>query len=141
MRKNASMISKRKIFFFWRPIHRISLFLSVILAGFLTFGQAAELSGDKLYFSHNDLVLSEEGMFVDLGNHDYIQIPSLQFDHTGYYCELSENQLPKSGYTWNGQILKRCSGCGEEYFITCDNPDCQIKQEADRRREEKKAKK
>ena len=68
---------------------------------------------EKIYLHSDNLYPTPNGVFLNLDGHEYIQLPSLQSDNGGCWV-----------YSEKIKIFNDCPFCGEEYFITCKNPNC-----------------
>lgn len=91
---------------------------------------------NRIYLYPDRIVPTEKGLYLNLNDHEFVLLPSLNSDGHGCYVPCI-------------QIFNNCPGCGQEYFITCRNPDCPLvkknnerdrekEREKERRKEEKK---
>ena len=84
---------------------------------------------DKIYLDSERIVLTKEGLFLNLTNRHYIPLPTLYSDQGGCYVLSAPSGLSD------------CPHCGERYFGLCTNRDCQGKANIKKHEEEQKRKK
>jgi len=70
---------------------------------------------DRVYLNAENLYPTNDGMFLDLDGHNYVELISLQSD--GHGCSVPN-------LSRNVSIYKNCRLCGELYLIRCKNPNC-----------------
>lgn len=86
-------------------------------------------SEDRIYLNPDRIFPTEEGLYLNLNDVDYVHLPILSSDRNGCYIPCV-------------QIFNICPGCGYEYFVRCTRPDCPLVQrKLDREREQASAKK
>lgn len=88
-------------------------------------------SEDRIYLNPKRIFPTEQGIYLNLNDVDYVHLPMLNSDSNGCYVPCV-------------QIFNTCPGCGYEYFVRCTRPDCplvQQKQERERAKEERKREK
>ncbi len=76
----------------------------------------AHVTEDKAYIKPENIIPTEQGIFVDLGNDHYVPIPTLFSDAEGCYV-----------LTLSPKATKPCPFCGWERLsgiFKCRNPDC-----------------
>jgi hypothetical protein len=88
-------------------------------------------SEDRIYLDHNRIFPTEQGLYLNLNDVDYILLPALNSDSNGCYLPV---RSPVN-------ILNDCPGCGRKYFVTCKNPDCPLVRRQQERDSEKSRKK
>lgn len=91
-----------------------------------------EVEGDKIYLDESRLYPTSEGLFLQLNSEEWTPLSALKADTQGCYV-----RNVSKGF----EILNRCAGCGLRYLVVCDNKDCPLKQEYDRKKEEKREEK
>lgn len=84
----------------------------------------ADYSEDRVYLNPNRIFPTEQGMYLNLNDVDYVLLPTLNSDSNGCYLPCV-------------QILNICPGCGNEYFISCSRSDCPLVQRKRDREKEK----
>ena len=70
---------------------------------------------DKVYLSPENIHPTEGGLFLDIGNNEYVHLIRLQSDSKGCW-------IPK--VCKDISIYKPCPSCGQPYLIRCNNPEC-----------------
>ncbi len=86
---------------------------------------------EKIYLNPNRIYPTEQGLYLNLNDVDYVLLPSLNSDHNGCYVRP----------VCKRQILNICPGCGQQYFISCKNPNCPLVQRNEERKREKERQK
>jgi hypothetical protein len=81
-------------------------------------------SEDRIYLNPTRIFPTEQGMYLNLNDVDYALLPTLNSDGSGCYLPCV-------------QIFNLCPGCGLEYFVSCKNPECPLKQQRQEREREK----
>ena len=81
-------------------------------------------SEDRIYLNPNRIFPTEQGVYLNLNDVDYVLLPTLNSDSNGCYLPCV-------------QIFNICPGCGYEYFISCTRPDCPLVQKMQEREREK----
>ena len=81
-------------------------------------------SEDRVYLNPSRIFPTEQGVYLNLNDVDYVLLPTLNSDSSGCYLPCV-------------QIFNICSGCGNEYFISCTRPDCPLVQRKREREKEK----
>ena len=81
-------------------------------------------SKDRIYLNPNRIFPTEQGLFLNLNDTDYVLLPTLNSDCQGCFIPVI-------------QVLPICPGCGGEYFLSCDNPKCPLVQRNEERKREK----
>jgi hypothetical protein len=85
-------------------------------------------SENRLYLNPNRIFPTEQGIYLNLNDVDYVLLPTLNSDSSGCYLPCV-------------QILNKCPGCGFDYFISCTRPECPLMQaKKEREREKERAK-
>ncbi len=85
-------------------------------------------SEDRVYLNPNRIFPTEQGMYLNINDVDYVLLPTLNSDSNGCYLPCV-------------QIFNICPGCGNEYFISCSRSDCPLVQKKqDREREKERGK-
>ena len=85
---------------------------------------------EKIYLNPNRIYPTEQGLYLDLNDIDYVLLPSLNSDFNGCYVRPVSEALTKH------PILNTCPGCGREYFLTCKNENCPLYQRNQERKRE-----
>lgn len=83
---------------------------------------------DRIYLNPDRLFPTEQGLYLNLNDADYVLLPTLNSDESGCYVPCIN-------------IFNKCPGCKQEYFIVCKNPDCPLVKQAQEREKEKDRKK
>lgn len=83
---------------------------------------------DKLYLNPDRIFPTEQGIYLNLNDEDYVLLPTLNSDNSGCYVPCV-------------QILNKCPGCGYDYFVSCTRPDCPLVQQKQERKREKEREK
>lgn len=83
---------------------------------------------DKLYLNPDRIFPTEQGIYLNLNDEDYVLLPTLNSDNSGCYLPCV-------------QILNTCPGCGYEYFVSCTRPDCPLAQQKQEKKREKEREK
>lgn len=86
------------------------------------------VSEDRIYLKPDRLFPTEQGIYLNLNDIDYVHLPILNSDSNGCYVPCV-------------RIFNICPGCGREYFISCSTPDCPLKQKRQDYEREKERKK
>ena len=87
----------------------MKVFLSLILVCLsVCYGFAEE--SQKIYFSIDQIVMTEEGPFVILNN-EAIPVPYIAYDANGYYCGKYSWTCPEC-QTLNEWWRIKCKNCG-----------------------------
>lgn len=89
---------------------------------------AVGCSENKIYLNPSRIFPTEQGLYLDLNDADYVLLPTLNSDSNGCYVPCID-------------VFNKCPGCGRRYFVSCDWPDCPLvkqKQEREREKERKK---
>jgi hypothetical protein len=85
-------------------------------------------SEDKVYLDPSKIFPTEQGLYLNINDIDYVLLPTLNSDSGGCYLPCV-------------QILNTCPGCGYEYFISCNRPECPlVQQRQERERDRERAK-
>ena len=80
-------------------------------------------SEDRIYLNPNRIFPTEQGLYLDLNDADYILLPALNSDSQGCFVPCID-------------VLNTCPGCGLKYLISCKNENCPLVQrKRDRERE------
>jgi hypothetical protein len=90
---------------------------------------------ERIYLNPNRIYPTDQGLFLNLNDVDYVRLPTLNSDFNGCYVRLASEALTKH------PILNTCRECGREYFITCKNPNCSLYQRNEERKREKERQK
>jgi hypothetical protein len=85
-------------------------------------------SEDRLYLNPNRIFPTEQGIYLNLNDVDYVLLPTLNSDSSGCYLPCID-------------VLNTCPGCGYRYFVSCSRPDCPLVQRKQEREREKKREK
>ena len=85
-------------------------------------------SKDRIYLNPNRIFPTEQGIYLNLNDADYILLPTLNSDSQGCFVPVV-------------QILPICPGCHQEYFLSCTNQNCPLVQRKQEREKEKERKK
>lgn len=89
-------------------------------------------SEDRIYLDPSRIFPTGQGLYLNLNDSDYILLPTLNSDSNGCYVPVFYGER---------SILNKCSGCGEQYFLTCKNKKCPlVKQNQEREREKERKK-
>ena len=72
-----------------------------------------EYDHDKIYLNSDNIYPTSNGLFLNLNANEHLHIPLLRSDNRG--CWVHAERI---------KILNDCPFCGEEYFVTCKNPNC-----------------
>ncbi|PCI93162.1 hypothetical protein COB11_05830 [Candidatus Aerophobetes bacterium] len=72
-----------------------------------------DVKGGKTYVDLENIVLTNDGMYLDLREEGFAPINSLFSDCGGYY--LLSHSL---------RVTKPCPLCEKQYIIKCKNPEC-----------------
>ncbi len=83
---------------------------------------------DKLYLHPNRIFPTEQGIYLNLNDVDYVLLPILNSDSRGCYLPCVD-------------VLSICPGCGNPYFVSCSRPDCPLVQRKQERQREKEREK
>jgi len=81
-------------------------------------------SEDRVYLNPNRIFPTEEGVYLNLNDVDYILIPTLNSDSSGCYIPCVD-------------VFNYCPGCGHKYFVSCSRPECPLVQKKKEREREK----
>src|SRR5262249_49362935 len=83
---------------------------------------------DKIYINPEKIHPTPQGVYLNLNDQEFIFVPTLNSDNQGCYIKCLE-------------VLNTCPGCGNKYFLRCDNPNCRLMQDREKRREDNKREK
>jgi NADH pyrophosphatase NudC (nudix superfamily) len=75
-------------------------------------------SEEKIYLNPDKIHATENGIFVNLNDVDFVCIPILHSDNQGCYISNSQELALSLDYH------KYCSECGKQYIYACTNPKC-----------------
>ncbi len=81
-------------------------------------------SEDRIYLNPNRIFPTEQGLYLNLNDADYVLLPTLNSDESGCYVPCIN-------------IFNKCPACKQEYFIVCRNPDCPLVKQAQDKKKEK----
>lgn len=83
---------------------------------------------NKVYLKPDRIFPTEQGVYLNLNDVDYVLLPTLNSDSNGCYVPCVN-------------IFNKCPGCGNEYFIRCTRSDCPlVQQQKERDKEKERAK-
>jgi hypothetical protein len=89
-----------------------------------------DCSEDKIYLNPNRIFPTEQGLYLNLNDVDYVLLPILNSDSNGCYVPVP-----------CVNIYNKCPGCSLDYLVYCKNPKCPLKLQNQEREREKERKK
>ncbi len=87
--------------------------------------------GEKVYLNPEKIIPSDQGLFLNLQNENYLPLQMIYSDENG--CYITPMLSMKTTNT--------CPNCGQEYTARCRNPDCSGNKKIEQAEEDKKKKK
>jgi hypothetical protein len=85
---------------------------------------------DKIYLDARKILPTDQGLYLNLKDDDYVLLPTLYSDSEGCF-------IPRQCI----EVFNKCPGCGRRYFLSCDNPECPLVKNNQERKREKERKK
>ncbi len=92
----------------------------------------------KIYLKPDRIFPTEKGLYLNLNDQEYLFLSNLNSDAQGCFIPIKNAEIVAGQYL---KIFNTCPGCQQEYFLTCKNPNCPLKQQRKEREEEKERKK
>lgn len=84
----------------------------------------SSIDEDKIFIRPENIISTEQGLFIDLNGSEYHPLPLLQFDHRGHFIQGDFN--PEIRINNKEKTKGPCPECGINTTIAgiCQNPKC-----------------